>query len=254
MEKGIPLKLMKEPLLEVVWEIRFNSTKPSIADLLPGLLFKTLSYKYPNLVRLPAADIPAILVENDLSMRYVPKIRLECKNRAVQIGEHVISLNCRRPYIGWKEFSKDIKEVINAVRGTNLIGQLERFSIKYIDLINLKQPPEIDCLKIELKLGGQRIDKQPMILRTEIKENDMIHIIHIVSPAEVGIPEEPDRLTGVLLDIDTINIMNENDMNENAQWDIIESRLDKVHQASKNIFFNLLTDETIQNFDPKYQE
>jgi hypothetical protein len=102
----IPVSLKKEPLLEAIWEIRFSSDKPSVAELLPGMLFSSnsLPQKYGNIVRLPAADIPAAITEQDQSLRYVPKIRLENGNQAVQIGEHVVSLNCRRPYSGWSIF------------------------------------------------------------------------------------------------------------------------------------------------------
>ena len=65
MKNKIPVRLKKEPLLEAVWEIRFSGTKPSVADLMPGMLFRTLSGKYRNIVRLPVADIPATIVEHD---------------------------------------------------------------------------------------------------------------------------------------------------------------------------------------------
>ncbi|HAF49802.1 MAG TPA: hypothetical protein DCL04_01655, partial [Synergistaceae bacterium] len=51
------------------------------------------------------------MVEHDPNLRYAPKIRLENDNQVVQIGEHVISLNCRRPYSGWTQFSADIREL-----------------------------------------------------------------------------------------------------------------------------------------------
>lgn len=100
MDTKIPIRLKKEPLLEAVWEIRFSWTKPFVADLLPGLLFKALPKKYNNTVRLPAADIPAPIVERDPNLRYVPKIRLENGNQSIQVGEHVASLSCRRLYSG----------------------------------------------------------------------------------------------------------------------------------------------------------
>lgn len=98
-----------------VWEIRFSGTKSSIADLLPGMLFKALPGKYGNIVRLPAADIPALIVEHDRNLRYAPKIRLENGNQAVQIGEHVVILSCRRPYSGGGRFSDDIRDLVKAV-------------------------------------------------------------------------------------------------------------------------------------------
>lgn len=249
MNKKIPVKLKKEPLLEAVWEIRFTSTKPSVGDLLPGLIYKALSDKYPNIVRLPAADIPASIAEHDFNLRYVPKIRLEGGNHAIQIGEHVLSLSCRRPYSGWRVFSADIRTVIGVVRDTALINQLERFSMKYIDVIELNQPPDLSCLNIELKLGGYEINTRPVQLRTEIKEDELVHVIQIVSPAEAALPGDPRRFTGVLLDIDTIS-----SIKNKGSWDEVESRLDTVHLAAKKMFFELLTLETIEKLEPEYEE
>jgi len=249
MKNDMPIRLKKEPLIEALWEIRFTSAKPSVADLLPGILFKALPNKYPNIVRLPAADIPAPIAEHDPNLRYVPKVRLEGGNQAIQIGEHVISLSCRRPYSGWEAFSTDIRTLIGIVRDTGLIERPERFSLKYIDLIQLEEPPTLGCLNLNLRIGEYEIDARPVQLRTEIKEDDLLHIIQIVSPAEASIPGEPDKLRGVLLDIDSIR-----PIQEGESWPEVECNLDVVHSASKKMFFGLLTAETIERLEPEYQE
>ena len=248
MNNKIPVRLKKEPLLEAIWEIRFSAAKSSIADLLPGMLFKVLPGRYGNIVRLPAADIPAPIVEHDRNLRYAPKIRLENGNQAIQIGEHVVSLSCRRPYSGWNQFSADIRDIARAVQDTGLIGTLERFSLKYIDLIELEHPLGLDCLNLVLKLGEHEISTKPVQLRTEIKENDLIHIVQIVSPAEVDLRGTEGRLKGVLLDIDTIK-----PLVERESWDALDRRLDDVHTACKKTFFSLLKPETVDKLEPEYE-
>jgi len=247
MDNKIPIRLRKEPLLEAVWEIRFSGTKSSIADLLPGMLFNALPGKYRNIVRLPAADIPAPIVEHDKNLRYAPKIRLENGNQAVQIGEHVVSLSCRRPYTGWNQFSADIRDLARAVQDTGLIESLERFSLKYIDLIELEQPVGLGCLSLDLKLGAHEISTKPVQLRTEIKEDDLMHIVQIVSPAEVSLPGVQDRLKGVLLDIDTIKYLDKKE-----SWGELDGRLDDVHMACKRMFFSLMKPETVDKLEPEY--
>jgi len=245
----IPEKLAKEPLIEAVWEVRFSSKKQAVSELLPGMIYQSFPDRYPNTVRLPVADIPASIVEQDPSLRYIPKIRLEGGGEAVQIGEHVFSLSCRRPYSGWKSFSSDIRKLISVVSNTSLIDHLERFSLKYIDLIQFPEPPDLGCLNIDLKLGGHPISVQPVHIRTEIKEGGLMHIIQVVSPAEASIPGNSAVLKGVLLDIDTIATVGKND-----SWDEIEARLETAHLASKKTFFNLLTAETIERLEPEYME
>lgn len=243
----IPVRLKREPLIEAVWEIRFTTRKPAVGDLLPGFIFKALPDRYPNIVRLPVADIPAPIREHDPKLRYVPSIRLEGGNQAIQIGEHVVSLNCQRPYSGWKTFSRDIHTLINIVRDTGLIDRLERFSLKYIDLIELDQPPSLSCLNLELKMAGYEISSQPMQIRTEIDESDVTHIIQIMLPAEVFFPGESRRATGVLLDIDSVRAIKEGE-----DWIDLERYLDDVHWSSKKMFFSLLTPETIASLEPEY--
>ena len=249
MKKKMPVRLKKEPLIEAVWETRFTSEKQNVADLLPGLIYQAIPGRYQNIVRLPVADIPAPIAEQDPNLRYIPKIRMEGDNQAIQIGEHVLSLSCRRPYPGWKGFSADIRNLIAVGRKTGLIDRLDRFSLKYLDLIQLVQPPDLGVLNIDLKLGGYSVAKQPVQLRTEIIAEGLIHIIQVVSPAEVTLPGDATKTEGVLLDIDTIA-----SFKEGGSWDDVEKRLDATHSASKKIFFDLLKAGTIARLEPEYPQ
>lgn len=249
MNKNLPLRLKKEPLLEAVWEIRFTLKYPFADDLLPGLLAKEFSGRYKNIVKLPTADIPDPIAENVPNLRYLPKIRLEADNQAIQIGKRSISLSCRRPYSGWKIFSKDIFNLANAVQNTDLINKIERYSLKYIDLIEIS-PANLECLNINLNIKKIKITAQPMQLRTEIIEDDISHIIGITSPAEVINHGESEKRRGVLIDIDTIK-----QLNEKSSWDKlkIEINLNKLHSASKTVFFSLLTQETLNKLEPEFK-
>lgn len=243
----VPTRLIKEPLLEAVWEIRFSGAKRSVADLLPGVLFKAFPEKYTNIVKLPASEIPAVIVERDLNLKYVPKIRLESGNQAIQIGEHVVSLNCWRPYSGWARFSEDIRSLVKTVLETGLIGEIERFSLKYVDLIELAPTADLRCLNIELRFGEMDIVGRPVQMRTEIDEGDHIHIIQVVSPAEAGLPGETERKKGLLVDIDTIKTFT-----GKGTWDELDRCLDDVHLSCKRMFFRLLTQDTLQRLEPEY--
>jgi uncharacterized protein (TIGR04255 family) len=248
MNNRIPVRLKKEPLLEAIWEIRFSGGKSPVADLLPGMLFKSFPGKYGTAAKLPIADIPAPVIEHDPNLRYVPKIRLAGVNQAVQIGDRVVSLSCRRPYSGWARFSADIREVAKAVQETGLVDRLERFSLKYIDLIELEKPVGLALLNLDIKMGGYELAAKPVQLRTEIKENDLTHIIQIISPAEVELPGTEGRLKGVLVDIDSIK-----PMRDDESWDALQQRLDDVHVACKRMFFSILKPETIEALDPEYE-
>lgn len=248
MNNRIPARLKKEPLLEAIWEIRFSGGKSPVADLLPGMLFKSFPGKYGTASKLPVADIPAPVIEHDPNLRYVPKIRLEGANQTVQISDRVVSLSCRRPYSGWARFSADIRELAKTVQETGLVDRLERFSMKYIDLIELEKPVGLAHLNLELKMGRYELAAKPVQLRTEIKESDLVHIIQIISPAEVELPGTRGRLKGVLVDIDSIK-----PMADGESWDVLYQRLDEVHASCKKMFFSILKPETIEALEPEYE-
>jgi len=84
-------------------------------------------------------------------------------------------------------------------------------------------------------------------LRTEIKENDLIHIIQIISPAEAKLPGTDGFLKGVLVDIDCLR-----PMAADESWEVLFSKLDEVHLACKSMFFNILKPETLTRLGPKY--
>lgn len=91
--------------------------------------------------------------------------------------------------------------------------------------------------------------ERPVQLRTEIREKELLHIIQFASPAEVSLPGVDERLRGVLLDTDSIR-----PIGEGESWREVESNLDLVHAASKELFFELLTAETLERLEPEYQE
>lgn len=247
MKKSIPVRLGEEPLLEVIWEVRFVGADQPVADLLPGVLFSDLQDRYPNIVRLRARELPVL--EHDPNLRYLPKTRFENDNRAVQIGDRSVSLHCRRPYSGWSRFSADIRHLAAALQKSGLTGRLQRFALKYVDLIELGHPPDVGCLNLDLMLGEWEISTSPIQLRAEIPESDLLHIVEIISPAEATLPGNDTPLKGVLLVIDTIKMLGESE-----SWDCVEGRLDDVHSACKNMFFDLLKPETVDALNPEYEE
>lgn len=244
--KSVPKRLRKEPLLEALWEIRFTSDRESVAEVLPGLIYNAMSAEYPKIERLPAANLPSAVVQQDATLRYVPTVRLEGNPFSIQIGEHVVSLSCRRPYSGWKEFESKIFGLAEMLRSTNLISRPERFSLKYTDVISLSEPPSLNPLEVTLKLEAYELTSNPVKLRTELRENGFIHIVQIASPAQVALPTG-ERFEGVLVDIDTIYQREHGDF-----WSDFRSLLDRAHNLNKILFFRLLTEKTIAQLDPEF--
>jgi uncharacterized protein (TIGR04255 family) len=252
MSRRIPIRLNKEPLLEAVWEIRFDAKSGlPVGEMLPGMLYQALRESYPAMVRLPAADIPRPIARTDEVLRYVPTVRLEGPPGvpfAIQVGDRVVSLNNRRPYGGWAEFSKRIHELAELLRSTGLIQKPERFSLKYIDLIELDPRPSLASLVVSFSAAGRDLGNQPVQVRTEIKDDPFIHILQVASPVDVVIAGT-ERRQGTLVDIDTIH-----DVATNVDfWSALDQRLGEAHDRSKRLFFELLTPEAEQRLEPIYE-
>lgn len=248
MDKPIPKRLKKEPLLEAIWEIRFQSDAPGIRDILPGLLFQRYSGECPEVLRLPPADLPPFVLEEDEGLRYVPTFKLQGPQFSILIGARVVALSSQRPYAGWPVFSDKIKKLAAFLQETNLLHRPERFSLKYIDLL-----PEstigkcsLDVFNLSLQVGGKDIAQLPSQLRTEIREDGWLHILQIASPAHTRIGQE-EAVRGVLIDIDSITLAD-----AESFWTDMENKLEEGHDRSKAIFFSLLKEETLLALQPEY--
>jgi uncharacterized protein (TIGR04255 family) len=246
MDRSIPKRLRREPLLEALWEMRFTSENASIAEILPGLLYRELSPKYSQLERLPEANIPRELADVDPNLRFRPIVRLVAAPFSVQVGAHMISVSCVRPYAGWPEFSARILEVANALGKTDLATHPERFSLKYVDLLQLDTPPTLACLNLQLMVSGRDLERQPVHLRTEIRDITLVHVLQIAAPVQARIGKEA-AATGVMIDLDTVSLRD-----EMSFWSDLEARLNAAHDASKKLFFDLLTENTLQKLEPEY--
>jgi uncharacterized protein (TIGR04255 family) len=242
----IPQRLKREPLIEALWEIRFSNDKESVVELLPGLIYKVIGAAYPKIQRLPAGNLPPAILQQDANLRYVPTTRLIGDRYSIQLGEHVVSLSCPRPYTGWEKFQIKIQELAQVLKETILLTRPERFSLKYVDVIPVSDTPSIDPLEVVLKLGTHELNHRPVQLRTEIHEDKFLHIVQIVSPAQATLPTG-EKFEGVLVDIDTICQQESSDF-----WLNFDELLDQAHGLSKRLFFRLLKAKTINRLEPEY--
>lgn len=245
-DKMIPKKLGKEPLIEAVCELRFKSDNNSTSDLLPGLIFQKLGDRFPKVEKLPASNLPPVVFKNDPNLRYIPTIKLTGEPYSIMIGEHVFSLSCTRPYVGWDEFSSTIMELLAILKQTSLITHPERISLKYIDMLLASEGLTLDALNLELQIGGNRITTAPVQLRTELNAEEFINIIQIGSPAQAAL-DAGQLFDGILIDIDTISRTMPSDF-----WLDPKDFLNRAHMVSKSMFFDLLKPETRNRLEPEY--
>ncbi len=142
----IPTRLNKEPLIEAIWQAQFEPKDGlPVGDLLPGILYSALKVDHPNLQlhRLPTADIPAPVAQIDPSLRFSAKYRMEEPGSPFlfQVGDRIVTMNCRKPYAGWSAFKERMLKLINVIESSGLVPTPRRHSLRYIDLLCLDQAP-----------------------------------------------------------------------------------------------------------------
>jgi uncharacterized protein (TIGR04255 family) len=169
--KQIPKRLKTEPLIEAIWQVQFEPEQP-VGDLLLGILYAALKIKNPQLQfhRLPTADIPDAVAQFDPNLRFATKFRMEEPNSPFifQVGERVVTLNCKTPYAGWDSFKEKILELAEAVEGSGLIPQLQHHSLRYINFLLPEYAPNLTALEISLKFGDCAVQTNPLQMRLEL--------------------------------------------------------------------------------------
>ncbi len=248
----IPKRLHQEPLIEAIWHLHFEPFFPESAggDALVGVLYTALRQREQGrayrILRLPLADIPHFITEQDPRLRYTVKFRLETEGPVLfQVGDQIISVNCRRPYVGWASFKKEILFLLKTLQESELIKP-HRHGLRYLDLIEEpRYMRDLEGLKLKLQLGDREIRVEPLQLRVELKHFGHSHIVRIIRPAEVKLPQEGDR-RGTLIDLET--------WQNASQWEeITDEAIEGLHNASKRMFFEqILTPKLIDQLEPVY--
>jgi len=241
----LPVRLAKPPLLETIFEIRFEPVKEAVADLLPGMLYQALGASYPDSASLPVANVPREIRNADPSLRYVAAHRLVRSDGHIFVGDRVVGVGKTAPYQGWDDFRKRIDDLVYALKKTPFIARVERFSIKSLNLLEVPQGAQLSHLNLNVTVAGTAVSEMGFTLRTEFVQDPDITILQIATNATHT--QGAVSKSGVLVDIDTIKLIKESDF-----WDAIERQIDQVHIRAKQMFFSLLTPETIDSLGPDY--
>lgn len=247
---NLPKKLKKEPLIDAVFEIRFKS-EASAADVLPGYLFSTLEGD-KKIERMGVADLPKAMRDADPNLQFSPLVKLTWGNFFIVIGDNSLGIACRYPYPGWGYFKPAIIEIIEAINKIEVISIIERYSMKYIDLIpsnNIKK--QISSINIDVSLGGYKLENSNFSLRMDIsdKENNLLHVVNVISSARTKLVDGSEK-EGIIIDVDTISFSENESLSD---WtEKMPNILDKLHSENKKIFFKCLHKNALEKLEPEY--
>jgi uncharacterized protein (TIGR04255 family) len=246
MKKTLPKQLRKAPIIEAVAEMRFGSSNGNLAStVLPGLLFNDLKGKYPSIQAHPSAQIPAELREQNPELRYLPTTAMVGTNSSINISGRVLAVSFSKPYPGWDVFKAAILDVWHVARNSGVLGEIERLSIKYVNLIEAPMDSnQLDLTTIKVTLDDHSVTNEPTSIRSELREDRYLKVVNVVTHAQML---TADASSGLIVDIDIIC----NGPFANS-WGEVEDLLEDAHRIEKSVFFGLLKESTIERYEPEY--
>lgn len=137
-------KYKNPPIIEAVCEFRL--TPDTDWDLtIPGLLYEKLQDEFP---KKQARAVQSLKISTDpegmqQEIRQEQRIALltEDGKRFVQLGPHLLSINCLSPYPSWDGFNPFIERAFSTLTETLDIKGLERIGLRYVNLIEIPHQP-----------------------------------------------------------------------------------------------------------------
>ncbi len=245
----LPKKLGNEPLVDAIFEIRFSSQMPA-SVLLPGFLYNQLEGN-KQLNMLPVAQLPKEVRDADPNLRYAPISRIDWSDFFVSIGEYSVAISCKYPYCGWENFKKAIINLLSALNESSIINRVERYSLKYIDLIpDLDAEQKVAMIELDLSIANHKLKNEQFQLRIEIPDDSFLHVVQIASTANVVV-HNGKKMEGLLIDTDSIAPFNV--PMQSLISDSLSIKLDEIHDANKQMFFNCLKPQAVAKLKPVYE-
>lgn len=254
MTRKLPIKLGKEPLIEAVFEIRFQSSVPfSATNIIPGIIFQSFPGKVGGVEKLPMADLPEQVRKQDPILASQPLLKIGFEDHLLLIGDNSFCVVCTLPYMGWSSFKAKIIELLSILGKHNLITEVQRHSIKYVNVLEGNNDEDLlKKLAFNCQIGKHQLQHPSnVLLKVESKIDDVIVILGVTSPAKVTPLKADKEISGLVIDVDCIYqhkpIMWTEFMND------IDSKLNSIRWLNKSYFFDCLTEDTLNSLEPVYE-
>jgi uncharacterized protein (TIGR04255 family) len=170
----------------------------------------------------------------------------------ISVGDRNVIISCKLPYPKWEKFKAAILDLTARIGRVGASGKVERYSLKYVNLIQAPSLAEqIAKIKMSITLGEVEVNGDHTTLQVHRHEDGIIHILSVVIGAEGQMPDGK-KVTGAVVDVDSIRNVEVADLTAFAAT--LEPGLEQLRQANKRKFFTCLTQATIDEMGPVYEK
>lgn len=234
----VPKKINPCPIADSIVELRFDSNLTSEAIL--ATTYGEFKERFPNIVTLPIMELPAYVRDTDPNLKFSPHYRLTNNDFVIQLGPKCFSVGCPKEYKGWDKYFEQIKWTLEVLKKLNIMSKPLRLGVRYINFFE-------DCdifkkIKINLTLANNSLLSYQNVLRTEFDIDNFHCVVQLTNIAMLS----GKNTKGSSIDIDVICEEKLNDIT--CFEDIIIS----AHELEKKLFFSILQDDFLKQFNPEY--
>lgn len=245
MEKTVtqlPISIDPCPIEETILEIRYSSDTPNDARF--GMLYGAIGKFFESKpIALPILQIPEPIRSQDPSLKYKAHHQLEKENYLLGIGPDVLTFSARRPYTGWSNWSEFFFLILKNAFETNVISKIERVGLRYINVFNDSILEKIKC---QIKINNRILAEESTNLRTEIIDDGFTLVLQIGN--SVSMKKENQLINCSVIDIDVLHDIK----NTKVFLANYEEVIKTAHTKEKNLFFSLLNEPFLNEFNPNY--
>ena len=248
-KKRIPKRLRIEPLLEAVCELRFDGD-PAAGGALPGILFEKLKAagRTAAIESSPLASVPLAVRNTQEAWRYAPTSVLRYDNYAVLTGDRVAALSVTRPYPGWTKYQQQISKLVGWLRDSNMVSTPEQWTLKYLDLFECGPEEIFKKLRAQIRVGKWRPEPGELRLQMKVQQSVFDGVVQIMNPGRVTVAGQLKQ--GLVTDV---QVTWKNQPGGDF-WRDLSAMLDQARAACHELFFGLLTEETLKAHGPIYED
>ena len=235
---SLPKKIFPDRIKDAV--VEFNVTYSNPFEVVLGFvldeIIKNKSYKHIN----SSNNIPLEIQElsGKRYLFYNEKIKFHLTPKA-------ITINCYNSYISWDLYFQEIKNIIDLVSSINKEIIVNRIGLRYVseyDDVNLD-----DCLKFEFTFGYPGIKSKHYSFNSEFSYKEALVILTLRNLMPTNISNETKNISHIDIDVIKKDLSIKFSNNE-----ILLNTLDEVHNYEKEVFFNLLKEDFLNELKPIY--
>lgn len=237
-----PKKLNPDMIAEALFEVRFEHNE--LSEMIAAKLAANPMWQDFSTQRMGTAEMPVSLRDSDSNLRYLPLFELRNENTGAiaRIGARVASFHIAGDYPGWEDFKPQLSSLYGAIVEALEQPSIVRLGLRYMNIPSNEKHNigSVLDLNMDILVDGKVPSEDVQLAYKLNVEKDIEATVRIVSPEFVN---NSDAFNGSgVIDIDMVM----SDQIGPQDQPYIDDWLERAHNAEKELFFSLLSQDLIE--------